>query len=86
MRLSNLIIVFAIHACLSLYLLATNPVDYTGFGSFLLFPVRQIMDLVGIELTGYPAHIPYLINSFVWSFLINYFYVELKNTVRNRFD
>ena len=86
MRLGNLIIVFAIHACLSLYYLATHPVDYSGIGAFLLFPVRQLMNLTGLEISGYLIHLPYLINSFIWSFLIVYFYGVLKNTVRDRFD
>lgn len=86
MRLSNLLIVFVIHACLSLLFISHNTSDYTGFGSFLLFPARQIINLTDIALFGYMAYVPYLINSFIWSFLINFFYGVLKNTVRNKFD
>ena len=86
MRLSNLLIVFVIHACLSLYIISQNTTDYSVFGSILLFPVRQFINITGIELFGYMAYVPYLLNSFIWSFLINYFYVLLKNTVRDRFD
>jgi len=86
MRLSNLLIVFVIHACLSFYLLSHNSIDYTGFGSVLLFPARQFLNLMDTGFSGFMSYVPYLINSFIWSFLLNYFYGVLKNSVRNKFD
>ena len=86
MRLSNLLIVFVIHALISIILLSQNSIEYNGFGSFLLAPAKQIMNFVDIQFLGFMGYVPYLINSFIWSFLINYFYGVLKNTVRNKFD
>lgn len=86
MRLSNLLIVFIIHALASFYVLSDNSIDYSGFGSFLLYPVKPVLSIIDITYLGYMSYVPYLVNSLIWSFLINYFYNILKNTARDKFD
>jgi hypothetical protein len=85
MRLSYLLIVFIIHASITFYLLFENSINYTGFGSLILFPVKHILTIINIGFYGYLSYIPYLINSLLWSLAINYLLILVNNAVRDKF-
>ncbi len=96
MRLNNLVIIFIIHYALTVLILSASPLASSDivvggggmfdpvlqfFRDYLFFPVRQILNISNIRLSGYWAYVPYILNSILWALFLNYIFILANNFI-----
>lgn len=94
MRLDNLILIFIVHFVLSLLILAIAPLDssdvliggggaltslLTTLRDYMFIPVRQILNTLNMSFEGSVKYVPYALNSFLWSLVINYLLILIND-------
>jgi len=96
MRLNYLFIVFIIHYVLTVFILSTSPLTSSDivvgddgiidsllqfFRDYLFFPVRQILNISNTRLYDYWVYVAYLLNSLLWSLVLNYLFTMINNFI-----
>ena len=86
MRLNSILLVFIIHASISCFLLSTESLRFVDYEDLFLSPAKQIVILSDTGFIGIMEYVPYLINSLLWSLIINYLIIFLNNVIRDKFN